>query len=95
MLRQLLTLIAENEHRTPQDLAKALAVPDALVSQMVAQLARSGYLVDSQTCGEGCGACSLKSACGSEDFVGLRFWSLTEKGQAFVLGKGSMNSVGG
>ena len=89
MLRQLLMLIAENENRTMQDLAKALAVPDALVSQMVEQLARSGYLVDSQTCGEGCGECSLKSACGSEDFARLRFWSLTEKGQAFVAGRGT------
>ena len=85
MLRQLLTLIAENEHRTPQDLAQALGVPDALVSQMVTQLAQSGYLVDSQTCGESCGACALKSACSAETFAGVRFWSLTAKGQAFVL----------
>lgn len=88
MLRQLLTLIAEDAYRTPHDLAQALAVPDALVSQMVAQLARSGYLVDSQTCGDGCSACSLKGVCNSGKFAGLRFWSLTEKGQAFVAGPG-------
>ena len=96
MLRQLLTLIAENEHRTPQDLAKALAVPDALVSQMVEQLARSGYLVDSQTCGDGCGECSLKSACGSENF--RRFAVLVADGEgAGVLWRSreSMHSVGG
>ena len=67
-------------------MADALAVPLPLVAQMVEQLARSGYLVESQTCGDGCGECSLKSACGPQHIGGLRFWTLTEKGRAFVAG---------
>ncbi len=88
MLKQLLTLIAEDALRTPQELADALAVPRVLVTQMVAQLADTGYLAESQTCADGCGDCSLKRACGSPRSGGLRVWSLTEKGQAFVAGKG-------
>ena len=88
MLKQLLVLIAEDALRTPQELAKALAVSDALVLEMVAQLARAGYLAASQTCAGGCGACALKSACGSQHFGDLHLWSLTEKGQAFVASMG-------
>lgn len=89
MLKQLLALIGQNELRTQSALADALAVPLPLVAQMVEQLARSGYLVASQTCAEGCGECPLKSMCGPQHIGSLRFWALTDKGRAFVAGTGS------
>lgn len=87
MLKQLLTLIAEDELRTPQELAEALAVPVPLVAQMVAQLARAGYLSESQQCAGGCDGCSLKRVCGSQPTHSLRLWTLTDKGRALVAGR--------
>jgi len=86
MLKQLLALIAEDELRTSSELAIALAVPVSLVTQMAEQLARTGYLAESQQCSAGCDGCPLKRACGAQS--GLRFWALTKKGMLLVTAEG-------
>ncbi|MBN2004451.1 MAG: MarR family transcriptional regulator [Anaerolineae bacterium] len=76
MLHDLLHLIGSGRAHSSQELAQALRVSPALVSQMIEQLICQGYLSSTQLCGSGCSGCALKQGC--------RLWSLTGKGQAIV-----------
>lgn len=78
MLKKILALIASGQVTTQGDLVKALDVPEALLAQMVAQLATQGYLTGGGLCVEACESCSLHMRCGSDRH--LRVWTLTEKG---------------
>lgn len=64
MLTELLALIADGNLHTTNELAAALAVDRELVEQMVADLARHGYLAPvTATCSTHCAACSLNGYC--------------------------------
>ena len=78
MLQQMLDLIRKGQVGTQGQLAQQLGVSEAMVSQMIEQLAAQGYLEEATMCVEGCQGCSLKAACGNDRE--LRLWSLTEKG---------------
>ncbi len=60
MLEQLLAEIRSGGTLEVNDLAKKLGVSPQLVVVMLDHLQRSGYLRPYETCGEGCGGCSLK-----------------------------------
>lgn len=78
MLKRILTLIANGEATSQSDLVRALNVPDALLTQMIQQLADQGYLTEDAVCVEGCEGCALHMQCGTDRQ--LRVWTLTDKG---------------
>ena len=84
MLQQILALMAEAEVARQDELAERLGVTDALVSEMMAQLERQGYLTEAELCGAdaGCQGCALAQGCGAQRV--LRLWTLTEKGMRAV-----------
>ncbi len=80
MLQEILVLMAEDSVARQDELAERLGVSDVLVSEMMAQLARQGYLTEAELCGAegGCDGCALAQGCGTQRV--LRLWTLTEKG---------------
>ena len=82
MLQRILKLMASGEAMTQRDLAKELDVPEPLVSQMVDQLVRRGYLREGNECAVGCDGCRLQAACGTLE--SLHLWTLTDKGRRAV-----------
>ncbi len=83
MLQQILRLMSEGAANTQDELAKSLGVSAPLLSQMLGQLTRQGYLREAEQCGSGCTGCALATACGEPQ--ALRIWTLTEKGQQAAL----------
>mgnify|MGYP006286713447 CR=1 FL=1 len=84
VLHQILSVIAEGEARTRQDLAEALDAPEPLVSQMVDHLAKEEYLTEAAQCAAGCEGCPVAQACGNGR--SLRIWTLTDKGARAIKG---------
>jgi Mn-dependent DtxR family transcriptional regulator len=80
MLQQILRLMAHDGVARQDELATRLGVSGVLLSEMLAQLARQGYLTEAELCeaGAGCDGCALSRACGAPRV--LRLWTLTEKG---------------
>ena len=87
MLDRLLSILAEGGVHTPAGLANQLGVTEGLVGQMLADLARMGYLqpVASPTCqtpsngGSGpCANCPISSGCAAGR-PGGQVWTLTHK----------------
>ncbi|RLC81126.1 MAG: hypothetical protein DRI61_04360 [Chloroflexi bacterium] len=83
MLRDLLRLIGQEGIHNPLELAKRLEVSQALLEQMLEDLARMGYLKPAASqCPGQCVSCPLLNRCA----VGgqTRVWMLTEKGMEAV-----------
>ena len=78
MLQRILHLIAHDGVARQDELAARLNVSDVLLSEMMAQLAKQGYLTEAELCGTGCKGCGLSQACGEPRV--LRIWTLTETG---------------
>ncbi len=89
MLERLLDLLSSGGVHTPGELAACLGVSDGLLDQMLADLARMGYLrrIEDVTCAPSpvasssrCGGCSLAGACTvGAGKSGGRVWALTDK----------------
>lgn len=88
MLQRLLCLIADGRPRALAELARALETPEALITPMLEQLTRQGYLTEAEQCTTGCDGCPLHSACGpaSGGARSSRLWTVTEKGRRAVIG---------
>jgi predicted ArsR family transcriptional regulator len=80
VLQQILRLISQRGVDRQDQLAMQLGVSDELVAEMLAQLAKRGYLTEAELCATGtaCESCGLSQACGATR--ALRIWSLTDKG---------------
>ena len=79
MLEHLLKLIAGGSIQSLDDLANQLDVAPNLVSAMLGDLERMGYLNKvSGGCDKSCGGCPNQSMCGI--MGGGELWSVTEKG---------------
>lgn len=79
MLDRLLQILAEGGTHSYADLTRALGVSEALLQQMIEDLARMGYLKPlGADCRAKCEGCPVAGICA----VGGRgqVWSLTEKG---------------
>lgn len=84
MLKRLLTLIDNgSETLSVEYLARELAVPTALVQEMLERLGREGYLVcvSPATDPKECGMCPVSAYCGGQR-PGL--WQLTDKARALL-----------
>lgn len=79
MLQQLLRLVGAGGLQTVPALAQTLALPEALVRQMLAQLEQQGYLRAVMACAESCAGCAVAAGC--QLFSAARVWTLTERGQ--------------
>jgi predicted ArsR family transcriptional regulator len=81
MLQQILRVISQGGVDRQDQLAMRLGVSDELLAEMLAQLAKQGYLTEAELCATGtaCESCGLSQACGAPR--ALRIWSLTEKGR--------------
>jgi hypothetical protein len=85
MLKQVLTTMAQGHMHSHADLARQLDVSEGLLTQMMEDLARKGYLAALATPSD-CGGC--RSACGSGACSGcgatastlVSGWTLTAKG---------------
>jgi len=80
-LRALLEHLAEAKVRTVAELAAAMDTNEALVQQMLADLARGGYLRQTAFCEAGsssCAGCSQAGLC--RVMHQGRVWALTSKG---------------
>jgi hypothetical protein len=78
MLTELLTLIADGNLHTTSELATALGIGRELVEQMVADLARHGYLAPvTVTCSTHCAACSLNGYCQPTTLASSNLFALT------------------
>ena len=85
MLKQILKIIAAGDVQNQFDIAQKAAVPLAMVTPILEQLARQGYL---QTLQGGCAPTTQDSPCGGcagaescDPLRGQCIWMLTEKGQ--------------
>jgi len=75
MLEQLIAEIRAGGTLEVNSLAKKLGASPQLVSVMLEHLQRSGYIRPYQTCGDGCGDCSLKTDCNHAERVDLlKMW---------------------
>lgn len=75
MLEQLLEEIRAGGTLEVNALAKKLDVSPQLIVVMLDHLQRSGYIRPYETCGEGCGGCSLKGECSHAARVDLlKMW---------------------
>jgi len=89
MLKQILKIIAEGEVQNQFEIARKAAIPLAMVTPILEQLARQGYL--RQTVQGGCAPASQDSPCGGcagaescDPLRGQCIWMLTEKGQRAI-----------
>ena len=83
MLEELLRRVAEGGVHSYADLAKTLDISEALLEQMLGDLAHMGYLRRvSEDCSGHCAHCPMAGICA----VGGsgKVWALTEKGNALV-----------
>ena len=79
MLERLIDLIAAGSIQSLDELARKLEIPTSLVSAMLGDLERMGYLKKiSATCEKSCSGCPSRSMCGI--IGGGELWSVTEKG---------------
>jgi predicted transcriptional regulator len=88
MLKQILKIIAESEVQNQFEIARKAAIPVAMVTPILEQLARQGYL---QTVQGGCAPTAQASSCGGcaaaescDPLRGQCIWMLTEKGQRAI-----------
>lgn len=80
---ELLHLLADGGLHPPAELARQLGLSEALVTAMIEDLTRRGYLAPvGQTCGIACESCGLKQACSSAPTL----LALTPKGRRAVEG---------
>jgi len=80
MLERILQLMATGQAQSLDDLARELDISIDLVSQMLADLERLGYLASvGAQCGSGCEHCPVSSGCAGSSSP-IKRWSLTEKG---------------
>lgn len=83
MLEDLLRLVAEGRVANLDELATHLEVSRDLAAQMLADLAQAGYLkVERMGCTAGCEGCPVAAECALGP--GLRLWTVTPKGQAWL-----------
>jgi len=88
MLKKILKIIAASDVQNQFDIAQKANVPLAMVTPMLEQLARQGYL---QTVQGGCAPTDQASPCGGcagaescDPLRGNCIWMLTEKGQRAI-----------
>lgn len=75
MLEQLLAEIRAGGTLEVGALSKKLGASPQLVGVMLEHLQRSGYIRPYETCGDGCGGCSLKAECNHAERVDLlKMW---------------------
>jgi hypothetical protein len=83
MLEELLKSLAKGGVQSYSDLEKALGVSEELLSQMIEDLVRMGYLEPVMDhCTERCEDCPLEGVCALGGRG--RSWTLTEKGKRAV-----------
>lgn len=80
MLKKLMKELTSGQVYDRRHLAKRLGVSEGLVTQMLEDLQRKGYLdlVSSSCASGGCSSCPFGSACSPK--LMPRTWVLTEKG---------------
>jgi hypothetical protein len=66
MLEKLLAEIRSGGSFETGRLAARLGTTPEMVSAMLEHLQRSGYIRPYETCGEGCGGCSLRAGCNTQ-----------------------------
>ncbi len=86
MLRKVLQAMFTGDVHSHADLARRLDISEGLLSQMMEDLARKGYLaaLDTSLDCEGCGGCGGDKACGGcgfDETNELKGWALTAKGR--------------
>ncbi|MBN1373679.1 MAG: hypothetical protein JW987_17200 [Anaerolineaceae bacterium] len=75
MLERLLAEISAGGTFETSTLAAKLETSPAMVEAMLDHLQRLGRLQPYQSCGDGCGGCSLKSTCHSKSRAdGVKLW---------------------
>ena len=81
MLRKLTKILAEGQAHSQAKLARQLGVSEGLLTQMLEDLARRGYLeaVSLGSAG-GCASCPLARRCTLTQKQPVKIWVLTEKG---------------
>ena len=76
MLKQILDRVADGRSWTVETLAGELGTTPEMVTAMIDQLVRQGYLKPvSGACGGGCASCSLAQGCIKG--TGSRLWTLS------------------
>jgi hypothetical protein len=79
-----LSLLVSGRGWTLAELARELGVDARLLPQMLADLARAGYVREVElACSEECHGCAKEGHCGLH--LDGRLWSLTAKAQAWRL----------
>ena len=75
MLEKLLSEIRSGGTLEVGVLAARLQTTPQMVEALLEHLQRAGYIRPYQTCGDGCGGCSLKSECSpAQHSDSLRLW---------------------
>jgi hypothetical protein len=85
MLKKVLQEMFKGNVHSRADLARRLGISEGLLSQMMEDLARKGYLAALETptdCSRcsGCGGSKACNGCGSSEATVFKGWALTTKG---------------
>lgn len=86
MLKDILREMAKGNVRSQAELARRLEIDQAMLSHMLRELTRRGYLssleaTQAGSCSLGCDRCGARSACGVGEPAMPNGWVLTEKGR--------------
>lgn len=89
MLEEALRLVAEGRAANLDELADRLGASRDLVAQVLLDLVRAGYLkVERMGCTAACEGCPMATECALGP--GLRLWTVTPKGQAWLKRRASL-----
>jgi DNA-binding IclR family transcriptional regulator len=89
LLPQLLRLLADGAIHSRAELARRLGIGEALMSAMLDDLQRRGYLAAfDPSCGERCAGCGIRSTCEPDgsSAPAPRLLALTERGARATAG---------
>ena len=80
MLNMLMAEIAKGGPLEVNRLAVSLDTTPQLITMMLETLKKSGFLKQYQSCEEGCGGCSLSSACDHTNMNTAQLWQYNSEG---------------
>jgi hypothetical protein len=93
MLTKILQTLASGSVTSHADLARRLDVSEDMLTHMLGDLVRKGYVTsptdtdEDQSCAGGCGGCKSCHGCPSGTIPAPRGWTLTAKGQRLASGE--------
>jgi DNA-binding HxlR family transcriptional regulator len=81
MIIELLQEIAKPGPKSNMDLGKHLGISEAIITELLSDLKKRGYLHRQELCTTGCSNCTHMCPFAGSNSEPMVFWELTEKGR--------------